>query len=83
MNAPENDFEAQERLRQLGNKKGISSEDIFGAREQKSDEVIARYTQLTGARAISSDMFFNRAEKVTEEDEYAVGRSSNASKHIS
>ena len=34
------DQQAQDRLKQLGNKKAISSADIFGAQEQKSDEVL-------------------------------------------
>jgi hypothetical protein len=56
------EFEAQQRLRQMGNRKGISSEDVFGKKEQKSDEVVQRYQQLAGAKAISSDMFFGRPE---------------------
>ena len=39
----EQDAEAQQRLREIGNKKGISSADVFGKREQKSDEVTQRY----------------------------------------
>jgi len=30
-------------LRQMGNKKGISSEDLFGKQEKKSEEVKQRY----------------------------------------
>mmetsp|Transcript_12844 Transcript_12844/g.12754 ORF Transcript_12844/g.12754 Transcript_12844/m.12754 type:complete len:161 (+) Transcript_12844:481-963(+) len=37
------DREAKERLMALGNKKCISSNDIFGAQEQKSQEVLDRY----------------------------------------
>lgn len=54
--------EAKARLMSLGNKKGISSEDIFGEREQKSQEVKDKYAALSGARAISSDMFFGTAD---------------------
>lgn len=56
------EIDARERLKQLGNKKGISSEDIFGKQEEKSEEVKMRYQQLSGARAISSDMFFGNEE---------------------
>jgi len=42
----------------LGNKKCISSDDIFGAQEAKSQEIVERYAALSGAKAISSDMFF-------------------------
>jgi len=42
-NTVESEHDARQRLQQLGNKKGISSEDIFGAQEKKSEEVIARY----------------------------------------
>lgn len=55
--------EAQEKLRAMGNRKCISSEEIFGNRDHKSDEVVKKYQQLTGAKAISSDMFFDREEK--------------------
>jgi len=64
----ENEHDVRERLRQMGNKKGISSEDLFGAQEKKSDEVIARYQALSGAKAISSDMFFNKAEDAGSDD---------------
>ena len=57
------EYEAKQRLMQLGNKKGISSEDIFGAKEQKSQEIIDRYSALKGAKAISSDMFFGEKEE--------------------
>lgn len=50
--------DAKARLMSLGNKKGISSEDIFGQREIKSQEVKDKYASLSGAKAISSDMFF-------------------------
>lgn len=56
-------------MKSLGNKKGISSEDIFGRQEQKSEEVVQRYQQLQGAKAISSDMFFGNG---------AGGRPSNS-----
>ncbi len=46
----------------MGNRKGISSQDVFGEQEKKSDEVVQRYQQLAGAKAISSDMFFGRAD---------------------
>ena len=49
-------------MRQMGNRKGISSEDVFGKQEKKSEEVVQRYQQLAGAKAISSDMFFGRPE---------------------
>jgi hypothetical protein len=45
--------------------------------------VIARYNALSGAKAISSDMFFGGAEKPDDGDDYGAhvaGRSSNASK---
>ena len=35
--------DARERLKNLGNKKGISSEDIFGKQEEKSEDVKQRY----------------------------------------
>ena len=54
--------EAQQRLRQMGNRKCISSEEVFGKQEKKTEEVIQRYQQLAGAKAISSDMFFNKPE---------------------
>lgn len=47
----------------MGNRKGISSEDVFGKQEKKSEEVVQRYQQLAGAKAISSDMFFGKPEK--------------------
>jgi hypothetical protein len=53
-----NDSDAQQRLKNLGNKKGISSEDIFGKQEEKSQDIKDRYAMLSGAKAISSDMFF-------------------------
>lgn len=34
---------AQEKLRQMGNRKGISSEELFGNRFEKSDEVKSKY----------------------------------------
>ena len=49
----------------MGNRKGISSEDVFGKQEKKSDEVVQRYQQLAGAKAISSDMFFGKPEGVS------------------
>jgi hypothetical protein len=81
------DLQAQERLRQLGNKKGISSKDVFGEPEKKSEEVTMRYQQLAGAKAISSDMFFGNkkepgsAGKDLGEDVegYIMGRTSNTS----
>lgn len=72
----------------MGNRKGISSEDVFGKQEKKSDEVVQRYQQLAGAKAISSDMFFGRAENTGSGDKnnngnfgddvegYIMGRSS-------
>lgn len=56
------DDEAKARLTSLGNKKGISSEDIFGERENKSQEMKDKYASLSGAKAISSDMFFGTNE---------------------
>lgn len=47
----------------MGNRKGISSEDVFGRpKDEKSEEDRQRYAKLAGAKAISSDMFFGRAE---------------------
>ena len=60
-NSASDEMEAQQRLRAMGNKKGISSEELFGKQEVKSTEVVQRYQQLQGAKAISSDMFFNNA----------------------
>ena len=86
---PVDDSDARERLRQLGNKKGISSEDIFGKQEQKSEETVQRYQQLQGAKAISSDMFFGRDSNSNsnkdfgdEVEGYFLGRSSQTSKLI-
>ena len=45
----------------MGNRKGISSEELFGNQYEKSEEVKEKYSQLHGAKAISSDMFFGRA----------------------
>jgi hypothetical protein len=42
----------------MGNRKCISSEEMFGRQEQKTEEVKQKYSQLAGAKAISSDMFF-------------------------
>ena len=69
-------------MKALGNKKGISSEDIFGQKEEKSEEVKQRFDQLKGAKAISSDMFFGREEEeqkrksIGEQMEGYFGRSS-------
>lgn len=63
------DNQAKERLYQLGNKKGISSEDVFGAKEEKTAEAAARYNQLAGAKAISSDMFFYGKDREEEGDD--------------
>ena len=46
----------------MGNRKGISSEELFGNQYEKSEEVKAKYSSLAGARAISSDMFFGNGE---------------------
>jgi hypothetical protein len=46
----------------MGNRKGISSEELFGNQYEKSAEVKAKYSQLTGAKAISSDMFFSSGD---------------------
>jgi hypothetical protein len=91
-NRPNDDNEAKERLYALGNKKGISSEDIFGAREEKTDDIVNKYAQLKGATAISSDMFFDREEKSNptvgfggyedEAEAYFMGRSSLNSKSV-
>ncbi|TNV78411.1 hypothetical protein FGO68_gene2700 [Halteria grandinella] len=78
------DQQAKERLYQLGNKKAISSADVFGQQEQKSQEVQQRYQQLAGAKAISSDMFFGRKSQPNGSDKdlgdqvegYLMGRSS-------
>ena len=53
-------------MKSLGNKKGISSEDIFGKQEVKSEEVKQRFEALKGAKAISSDMFFGTEDKEEE-----------------
>ncbi len=77
--------DAKARLMSLGNKKGISSEDIFGQREIKSQEVKDKYASLTGARAISSDMFFgtNDGGKEDDGDGFSMGKDSyNKSKFI-
>lgn len=86
--APQNDYEASQRLKELGNKKGISSEDIFGQKEMKSDELLNKYNQLQGAKAISSDMFFGEQNRKSgknfgdEVEGYFLGRSSMNSKLI-
>ena len=46
----------------MGNRKAISSEEVFGRKDEKTDEDKQRYAKLAGAKAISSDMFFGRAE---------------------
>ena len=56
------ELEAQQRLRAMGNRKAISSEEVFGRKDEKSEEDRQRYAKLAGAKAISSDMFFGRAE---------------------
>ena len=78
------ELEAQQRLRAMGNRKGISSEDVFGRKDEKSEEDRQRYAQLAGAKAISSDMFFGKAEGGGSGDKnfgddvegYILGRSS-------
>mmetsp|Transcript_28730 Transcript_28730/g.21413 ORF Transcript_28730/g.21413 Transcript_28730/m.21413 type:complete len:190 (+) Transcript_28730:583-1152(+) len=57
-----NEWEAKERLMAMGNRKNISSEELFGEREQKSQEIVERYQALSGAKAISSDMFFGNED---------------------
>lgn len=47
----------------MGNRKGISSEELFGNQYEKSEEVQQKYNQLQGQKAISSDMFFGNTEK--------------------
>ena len=42
-NSASDEMEAQQRLRAMGNKKGISSEELFGKQEVKSTEVVQRY----------------------------------------
>ena len=77
--------DAKARLMSLGNKKGISSEDIFGEREIKSQEVKDKYASLTGARAISSDMFFGSIDggKDDDGDGFQMGKNSyNKSKQM-
>jgi hypothetical protein len=64
----------------LGNKKGISSEDIFGAKEEKSQEIKDRYSALSGARAISSDMFFGEEDKVNRESDNGMGNGSSSNR---
>jgi hypothetical protein len=54
------DNDAQEKLKQFGNRKGISSEELFGNKYEKDNEAKQRYSQLQGAKAISSDMFFGK-----------------------
>jgi hypothetical protein len=56
------EYEAQQRLRAMGNRKAISSEEVFGRKDEKSEEDRQRYAKLAGAKAISSDMFFGKAE---------------------
>ena len=74
----------------MGNKKGISSEDFFGRREEKSEEVKQKYNQLAGQKAISSDMFFGNGQNGRrsggkdlgdEVEGYLMGRSSQTSKY--
>lgn len=60
-------LDAQEKLRSMGNRKGISSEELFGNQYEKTAEVQAKYTQLTGAKAISSDMFFGSGDGSSNE----------------
>lgn len=52
----------------MGNRKGISSEELFGNHYEKSEEIKAKYTSLSGAKAISSDMFFGSAENQSAEN---------------
>ena len=79
--------EAQQKLREMGNRKCISSEEIFGQRDHKSDEVLMKYSQLQGAKAISSDMFFDRPEKQADlaesTENYLMGRTSLGSNLLS
>ena len=65
----------------LGNKRCISSDELFGAKEVKSQEIKDRYAALSGARAISSDMMFGTTEeeKKGDDNNNEIGRSSNAS----
>ena len=49
----------------MGNRKGISSAELFGNQYEKSEEVKAKYSQLSGAKAISSDMFFDDSNTVS------------------
>lgn len=83
--------EARQKLQQMGNKKGISSEDFFGRQEEKSEEVKQKYNQLAGQKAISSDMFFGSnggqngrtsggKDLGDEVEGYLMGRSSQTSK---
>jgi hypothetical protein len=70
----------------MGNRKGISSEELFGNQYEKSEEIKEKYSQLNGAKAISSDMFFGRAQSeknLGEEFEgHMMGRHSLNSKQI-
>jgi len=70
----------------MGNRKGISSEELFGNQYEKSEEVKDKYNQLQGAKAISSDMFFGRAQSEKnlgdELEGHFMGRHSLNSKHI-
>ena len=54
-----NDFEAKERLKELGNKKAISSADFELNNEAAYKE---RFRQFDGAKAISSAAFFGEEE---------------------
>jgi hypothetical protein len=64
----------------LGNKKCISSEELFGAKEEKSQEIKDRYSALQGARAISSDMFFGEEDKMNRESEGNGGNGSSSNR---
>lgn len=52
------DFDAQEKLKGYGNRKAISSEEFFRSQEEKSEDIKNKYSELKGAKAISSDMMF-------------------------
>ena len=65
----------------MGNRKGISSEDVFGKKDEKSEEDRQRYAQLAGAKAISSDIFFGKPQTGDNNfgddvEGYIMGRSS-------
>ena len=69
----------------MGNRKCISSEEVFGKREEKSEEVVQKYQSLAGAKAISSDMFFGKNQAAgggaggnfgDDMEGYIMGRSS-------